>query len=315
MKIHNQKYRIGLIAPADCFPAERLKSAIQNISNGIQGIEFIKAPNLYKRYGMFAGTDADKLADIKYIVNKKPDLIMGVKGGYGSSRLLEKIDYNIIKKNKSIFMGYSDLTALLIAVNQITGLVSHYGFLLNTDFSEKIFNRQAYILKTILKSKKLKYCLNGKIIKDGKLFKKKFTGISIAGCLSILSTLTGVKYFQQYKNENIMFIEDINEEPYKIDRMLVHLKNAGVFNKTRCLFLDFNKCIPSEKNKKTISIKKTIFDIFSDFDFPVIEFNHFGHRANKISIPIGGNSEIELFNNDLKKISQIKPNVKINVTF
>ncbi|MBP7654469.1 hypothetical protein KA977_13670, partial [Candidatus Dependentiae bacterium] len=111
------------------------------------------------------------------------------------------------------------------------------------------------------------------------------------------------------------FIEDINEEPYRIDRMLTHLKNCGVFENTKCLFIDFNKCKPSEKNKGTISIKKSILEIFKNYDFPVVDFPCFGHRPNKIIIPIGVKTKVEFIDQNFGLENHFSRKLKILFKF
>jgi len=284
---------IGFFAPADNFDKNKFHTAYYRITKKFHNLEYLIPRNIFKRYGTFAGTDTEKLEDINYLIKKKVNMIIGIKGGYGSARLLGRLDYKAIKNNRIFFMGYSDLTSILIAVNQMTGNIAYYGFLAIADFSDKLYNRQIEIFNEVINNRMPEYSLSCRVFKRTEGV-ESFSGISIAGCLSIICSLVGTRYFNQYKKPNILFLEDINEEPYRIERMLMHLKNAGVFKKTKCLFLDFNKCNSSKKNRNTISLKKSINDIFYEYDFPVIEFKHFGHRKNKILIPIGSECKASL---------------------
>ena len=224
--------------------------------------------------------------------------MLGIKGGYGSAHLLKKFPY---KKNNFPIMGYSDLTSLLIAINQITKQTTYYGFMFLPNFENKFYKSNLNCLIKFLKNKKSNYNFT---LKENQLLiiptkKINVQGISICGCLSILSTLCGTKYFKQYKKDNIFFIEDINEEPYKIDRMLTHLKNCGIFKKTKCLFFDFKNCKNSKKNKNSINLKNTLLEIFKEYDFPIINLPKFGHRENKIILPIGKKINISFTKNNL----------------
>ncbi|MEW5692081.1 MAG: LD-carboxypeptidase [Candidatus Hydrogenedentota bacterium] len=286
-----KKIKIGLIAPADSFPKKKFYTAKTNLQKYLPEAKIIIPKNIFKCYGLFAGITYERIKDVNYIINKQPDLVMAIKGGYGSARLLDDIDYKKIKKNKIKFIGYSDFTAILLAINQISKIPTFYGYMLISDFYQKVYKRQIELLKTILSEKELHYCLPAKIIKRGTGL-TELNGKSIAGCLSLISASAGTKFFKQYETDNIMFIEDWNEEPYRIDRMLTHLKNAGVFSKTKCLFIDFKGCKPSFKNRGALSVNQTLLDLFKDTGFPIINFPYFGHRQNRIIIPIGVDTEI-----------------------
>lgn len=286
------KKKIGLFSPADFVEKAKIAKAISRLSSSIENIEFITPPNLLKKHGLFAGTDKEKIADFVYIEKQNPDIMLGVKGGYGSARLIDKIDFK--KISRSPIMGYSDLTSLIIADNSETGKINYYGFLLVPDFYEKTYNRQIKLFEEILNKTNLNYEFNCEIIKTPTSGLKSVKAeISIAGCLSILSGMLGTKYFRQIEKSNVMFIEDIKEEPYRIDRLITHLKNGGAFENTKCLFIDFNKCVSSEKNKGSISIKRSILEILEKYDFPVVDLPYFGHRKNKIVIPVGAKIKID----------------------
>ncbi|HPG30915.1 MAG TPA: LD-carboxypeptidase [bacterium] len=188
------KKKIGLFSPADFVEKAKIAKAISRLSSSIENIEFITPPDLLKKHGLFAGTDKEKIADFVYIEKQNPDIMLGVKGGYGSARLIDKIDFK--KISRSPIMGYSDLTSLIIADNSETGKINYYGFLLVPDFYEKTYNRQIKLFEKILKKTNLNYEFNCEIIKTPTSGLKSVKAeISIAGCLSILSGMLGTKYF------------------------------------------------------------------------------------------------------------------------
>jgi muramoyltetrapeptide carboxypeptidase len=286
------KLKIGLIATADFIDKIFFTHFIKQIKKNFPNIELIYSDNIFQKHGLFAGTDKQKIDNFNYVIKNKPDLIIGIKGGYGSSRLLKYIDYKLIKKYKIPVMGYSDLTSLLISINSKTNVITYHGFMFDNQFNIKQFSdfiKLFYINKQFSKTYKFN---NTKSIKSSN--KNKFFGKLIAGCLSIISTLIGTQYFNQYKQNNILFIEDINEEPYKIDRYISHLENAGIFENTQCLFYDFKNCKNSKKNKGAVSIKKSLLEILNNYNFPIINFPYFGHRKNKIILPVGENIEVNI---------------------
>lgn len=295
----NNQFKVGLFAPADCVDKFRFQKALNKFNLKFKNINIIQPRNLFEKHGLFAGTDKQKIEDLNFLIDQKPDMLLGVKGGYGSARLLEQINYPKIKKNKISIMGYSDLTALLLAVYSQTEQPVFYGYMLTADFCDGITRKQYDLFYKAINREPIDYFYKKKYIKKPLNNCCKLTGVSIAGCLSVLTGLAGAEYFKIFNKQNILFIEDINEEPYKIDRMLTHLKNAGAFKNTKCLFLDFNKCTPSEKNKNTISIKQSILEIFESFNFPVIDFPAFGHRQNRVIIPIGSHTQVDILSSTI----------------
>jgi len=305
MQTNKNNFKIGLFAPADYIDKNKFQKAIYNFKSKIKNIEIIAAPNIFKKRGLFAGTVEQKLADIKYLIDANVDMLMAIKGGYGSARFIENLDYSKFLKTKISIMGYSYLTALLIAAYSQTKIPMFYGYMLVSDFYESISAEQIKLFYRAINRQTFSYSFEKcKIIKQTKI--KKINGIAIAGCLSVLCGLAGTRFSKVFENNNILFLEDINEEPYKIDRMITHLKNADFFKNTKCLFVDFNNCKASEKNKGTISIKTALLEILGDYNFPIINFPHFGHRKKRKIIPIGYNAEINF------AISEIKfnPNAK-----
>lgn len=288
---------IGIISPA---------SSPDDLSKIDKGITYLEkngyrvevGNNVGKVHGYLAGSDEERLEDFHEMFrNKNINAIFSVRGGYGSGRLLDRIDFNLIKKNPKIFVGYSDITALQMAIFKKTGLVTFAGPMLATDFSGRVNKyTEENFWKVITNSKKI-----GKVYNPGKdkffaLRKGRGQGQILGGNLALLTSLMGTQFFPSFK-DSILIIEDIGEAPYKIDRLLNQLKLAKIFNEINGVILGrFVDCYETDKTKKTIKLNEVIENYFTRLNVPVIySFSH-GHVKENLTIPFGINCKINTSN-------------------
>lgn len=279
----NKGDKVALITPSGFATEEKINIAIENIKSF--GLEVYHTDRIFAKYGYLAGTDDERLADLhEAFENEEVKAIFCVRGGYGATRLLEKIDYEIICKNPKIFVGFSDITALHSAFFQKTGLVGVHGIVASskfTDFTKKQLND---ILFNNLKTYNLP-CEWNKIIAYG-----SGKGTSVGGNLSLLVSLIGTKFLPSFENK-VVFIEEVAEAPYKIDRMLTHLLTATDLKKAEAIiFGTFYKCSAVEnntKNENSLTVDQIIEEKFEDFEKPVLSNINFGHIENACVFPIG----------------------------
>ncbi len=279
---------IGVISPA---------SSTDDIIKVEEGVRYLESvgyrvevgKNVGKYHGYLAGEDNLRLNDLHYMFNKKEvKAIMCVRGGYGSPRLLDKIDYKLIRNNPKIFVGYSDITALNMAFYHKTGLVTFNGPMVSVDFSIEVsrFSEENF-WRILTSSKKI-----GRLTLPGeeKLFqlsKGNATGRILGGNLALLTSVQGTDFFPDMKDK-ILFLEDIGELPFRIDRMLNQLRLAGVFNKISGIILGaFIDCNETDPLKKTLSLGEVVDDYLSKLKIPVIYNFPNGHIKNMITIPNG----------------------------
>ncbi len=244
---------IGIISPASS------ADDITKVEEGVRYIEKIGykvevGKNVGKYHGYLAGEDSLRLKDLHYMFDKKEvKAIICVRGGYGSPRLLDKIDYRIIKNNPKIFVGYSDLTALNLAFFYKTGLITFNGPMVSVDFTDEVSKYTEENFWRILSSNKKigRIELPG----DDKLFqlsKGNISGRIIGGNLALLASLQGTSYFPDM-NDKILFLEDIGELPFRIDRMFNQLRLTNVFNNIKGLILGaFIDCHESDPLKELL---------------------------------------------------------------
>ena len=291
--------KVYLITPSGFATEEKINKAIENIKSLGLEVEFSK--KIYAKYGYLAGTDEERLEDLHYAF-ANPDIkaVFCVRGGYGATRLLDKIDYKLIRKNPKIFVGFSDITALHSAFLTKTGLIGIHGIVGASNFSDYTRSQLENLLFSTQENYKLP-CHSGEVITHGNT-----KGILVGGNLSLLVSLIGTEFLPSFRNK-IVFIEEIAEPPYKIDRMLTHLLMAtDLKNANALVFGTFNKCdlenfdIPPENS---LTIKQIIEEKFSDFGKPVLYNLNFGHIDNACIFPIGVEVSV---NTEKKEITVIE---------
>jgi muramoyltetrapeptide carboxypeptidase len=221
-------------------------------------------------------------------LDKNVKAIICTRGGYGAPRLVDKIDYNLIAKNPKIFVGYSDITALQMAIFHKTGLITFAGPMLAVDLYNTVNPFAEEMFWGLLTSNK-KY---GKIDfpEDEKIFpviKGTGKGRVVGGNLATLLSIAGSSYMPDMKNK-ILFLEEIGEAPYRIDRMFNQLRLMGVFKKISALILGaFTNCIEPDPEKKTFSTGEVIAEYVDKFKIPVVyNFRH-GHIDDNLTVPFG----------------------------
>jgi muramoyltetrapeptide carboxypeptidase len=279
---------IGLISPAS---APEDMSSIEKGTKYLEslGYQVIIGKNVGKTVGYMAGTDQERIDDIHFMFKKKEvKAVFCLRGGYGTPRLLDKINYKVIRNNPKIFVGYSDITALQMAFFQKTGLITFAGPMTSVDFhngvdpfTEKMFWK---ILSSKKKIGKVSQPANENLFHLNKGIAK---GRIIGGNLSVFSSLIGTPYMPSLK-EKILLLEEIGEMPYKVDRMLSQLKLSKTFAQVKGVILGaFKDCNEHDPLKKTLTLGEVVGDYFQNMKIPVAyNFKH-GHLKSNITVPIG----------------------------
>ena len=266
---------IGIVAPASPFDVNLFDRGIRTLkSNGFR----IHIPDdLYADQGYFAGSDEHR-ADLihRLFADQTINAIVCAKGGFGSMRLLPLLDFALIEKNPKIFLGHSDISALLSALGNETGLVTFHGPVATSISNAPEKTKQA-VIEAISSDRPLEFtCANGMTIHPGVV-----SGPICGGNLTTLCHLVGTPFAPGF-NDHILFLEDRGEAPYRIDRMLSHMKLAGCFRKLAGLILgDFIDC--GEKQE----IRRIVTDVFAGSSLPIMAGFEAGHRKQNLTIPFG----------------------------
>lgn len=276
---------IGVIGPAGPTQPDRLNHGIEYLQH--HGFQVKPGTHVLDRFGYLAGADEARLRDLhEMFADSEVKGIFCARGGYGTPRILDQIDYNLIRQNPKVFVGYSDVTALQLAIFSRAGVATFSGPMVAVEMGKGISKfTETHFWETVSLSQapKRMSALTGPLtcIKPGMA-----RGPLLGGCLSLITTLVGTPFLPKFDNA-ILFVEDVGEEPYQVDRRLMQLKLAGILGKINGLvFGQFQDCAP-EKPAESLSLEEVIRDMVSDLDIPVVMNLPYGHVDTKYTIPIG----------------------------
>ena len=288
---------VGIIAPASALSNEAFDKAVQNIAD--LGFKTKVGKYARRKNGFLAGTDEERLSDLHWAFSdSEVDAVWCLRGGYGASRLLPAIDYKLIKKNPKILIGYSDITALHLAILRNCQLVTFHGPVAASTFSDYSKNNVLHLLMNPTAPYKVELSADNQS-KDSDLFKTevvtpgKCRGRLIGGNLSLLSALSGTPFALSDTKGKILFIEDVGEQPYRIDRMLTQLRQSVNLRSLAGIALGvFEDCNPRDPNSSQ-SLKDVIRDRLGDLGIPVIYGLSFGHIRDQFTLPVGIEAELD----------------------
>ncbi|MCL2400218.1 MAG: LD-carboxypeptidase [Defluviitaleaceae bacterium] len=266
---------VALLAPAGPCDAFRTKGSIEILES--RGLQAHVMKSCYSHNGYLAGEDKVRANDImEAFVNPDIKGIFAFRGGYGSQRLLPLLDYDVISKHPKIFAGYSDITALHIVLNQRCGLITYHSPMPGIEFCKP--DLDAYTVNSFL----------GHIIEGfsppeltyESLSYGNATGMLTGGNLSLVSSSLGTPYEIDTK-EKILFLEEIQEEPYRIDRMLLQLKHSGKLDDCQAIILG------SFSPETITSLHQAIDEILLPLGKPLGVNLPCGHCIPNATLPLG----------------------------
>ena len=237
------------------------------------------------KFGYLAGSDQLRRTELEsFFSDDEVNAIVCMKGGYGCSRIIDTLDYELIRKRPKIFMGFSDITALINAIHLKTGLVTFHGPVGNSSWNDYSF---AHIAEVLMAGKKHRY-FPGPESADKPVTYASGTaqGVLYGGNLSVLCGLIGTPYFPDLHGA-LLFLEEVKEEPFRIDRMLAQLRLAGVFDQVNGIIIGkFRDCIAEEQDF-AFTVDEIFKQYFSKLNKPVYAGAMIGHIRNKYTMPVG----------------------------
>ncbi|HEX4414055.1 MAG TPA: LD-carboxypeptidase [Lacipirellulaceae bacterium] len=310
---------IEIIAPAKYLDKERITLATKRLEE--MGFKVRLPKNIYRKHGFLGGSDEERTAEINdAFADPEVNAVFPGTGGYGTTRIVDKLDYDVIRRNPKIFIGFSDITGLHIAINQKTGLVTFHSPVPEwglgseeqlSPFAAKWFWR-AILAKSYRDSPQDKLHIGYTIethasdpptAEDKKLFKDvphpvtmhagKARGRLIGGNLSVVVAMMGSPYEIQTDGK-LLFLEDVGEEPYRVDRMLNTLRLAHKFEHVSAVIL--GQFAPREKEPKWDSdetMDEVLIDYFAKSKVPVVSHFPIGHVRYNATFPVGAMAELD----------------------
>lgn len=287
----------GIICPSSPISEERENECVKVLEN--MGFKVKKADNLTKNYGGYmAGTGKERADWInKMFADKEVDAIFCVRGGDGGSRTIEHLDFDLIKKNPKIFVGYSDVTCLHMLFNQKCDLVTFHGPMVSSNMVKSFDEDTKKAFFEALTAEDTYEFQNPaeeplKALKGGKA-----TGPVIGGNLSLLSAAVGTPAEMDAEGK-ILFIEEVEEPLTKIEKWTYQLKLAGAFDKCKGVLLgQFTEV--TNKNMPEYGVIELYKDLLAEYDIPVMYNLQSGHGDKIITIPFGAECVMDADNKTL----------------
>ena len=270
--------KIGVVAPAGSFNDEQLKAGIEALRRA--GFDVELAQGILDRKGYLAG-EQEKRAKALQDFFRRQDIaaIFCARGGFGSIQLLPYLDTEVIRLHPKVFVGYSDVSILLNWLLQQCGMVTFHGPMVAMEIARGLRGRsEEFFWETLLGEKRQWQIQVAETIRPGIA-----EGQMVGGCLSIVVTTLGTPYEIDTAGK-IFFLEDIGERPYRIERMLTHLKMAGKLERIAGLvFGSFTNC----EGEGERGLREIVQELFRDAPYPVIAGLDAGHGEENLLLPFG----------------------------
>ncbi|MGW8202099.1 S66 peptidase family protein [Sphingomonas bisphenolicum] len=289
---------VGLIEPAgfsdDAFDLDLVKETIVAM-----GLKPKAAQHLAGRYGYLAGTDADRAADVNAMfVDPQVRAVFAVRGGWGCARILPRLDFATIRKNPKLLVGFSDITALHLAFAAKAGFTTIHGPNAASSwgaFSWDAFRAVAFDAATPTFSTPVGH--DDRLAQRTGRIRTFRPGVArgrlLGGNLTVLAALMGTAYLPDFTGA-ILFIEDVSEQPYRIDRMLTQLSLAGILGKLAGVaFGQCTDCGPGGASYGGFTLSEVLQQHLEPLGIPAFQGGQFGHVANQYSLPLGVAAEMD----------------------
>lgn len=249
----------------------------------------------YRRFQRFAGTDAERIADLQDVATGRvhtPKVLLGMRGGYGAVRILPHIDWaslgDRMRERQTLLMGYSDVTAVQLALLAKGKMPSFAGPMLYSEFARSdlsFYSMENFIRATTQKHNTIR-------VFSPQSRQVHTEGILWGGNLSVLSSLVGSPYMPQIDG-GILFVEDVSEQPYRIERMFYTLHLAGILKRQKAIILgDFSMGNIRDSYSASYNLNTVAQNIARITGIPVLTDFPFGHIANKITLPLGAHASV-----------------------
>lgn len=289
---------LGLIHPSSAtFQKMDLEIAVDNLK--ALGFEVKVGAHALDRYGYLAGKDEDRAADINTLfADPEVQGICAVRGGWGAARTLPHLDFEAMARNPKVLFGFSDITALHLAIPAKTGLVTFHaptGFSAWTELSASWFKRVVmdgeparFVNEPDFKGRIAAVALRTQTIRPGMA-----SGPLLGGNLTVLAHLIGTPYLPDFSGR-ILFLEDVHEAVYRIDRMLTHLKLAGLLSRINgFIWGQCSDCEPDSSGYGSLTIEEVIEDHIGPLKIPTYRGAMIGHIDRQFTVPQGVPAEMD----------------------
>jgi muramoyltetrapeptide carboxypeptidase len=290
--------RVAIVAPASApYDESRYERGVQGLRR--LGFEVVEAPHARARKGFLAGEDEERVADLHTVFSDPTvDAVICLRGGYGATRLLPHLNVDVFRAHPKVFVGYSDITALNVFLLEQADLVSFYGPMAAAEFAlgPTPFTEQSFLR---MLTKPIPY---GALARpEGWTLTETIQGGCaegelVGGCLTLFESLLGTPW-QVSLRDRIFFFEEIDAEPYQMDRTLTHLLQAGVLDGVRGIAV--GECVGCEHEPgrshydNCQTLREVLRERLAPLGVPIVYGLPFGHGTEKATIPLGVRARLD----------------------
>nr|WP_043732253.1 LD-carboxypeptidase [Streptomyces zinciresistens] len=279
--------RVAVVAPSGPVPEERLQGGLDLLRGW--DLDPVAMPHVLDRHGTFgylAGTDADRAADLQSAwCDPRVDAVLCARGGYGAQRTADLLDWDAMRAaGPKVFVGFSDITALHESFATRLGLATLHGpMAAGLDFLKNT-RAQDHLRATLFRPESVRVISSG----GAALVPGRARGVTLGGCLSLLAAEAGTPHARASAVGGLLCLEDVGEEPYRLDRYLTQLLRAGFLDGVRGVLLgSWQGCGPYER------VRAVLADRLGGLGVPVAEEFGFGHGAGALTVPFGAGAELD----------------------
>jgi muramoyltetrapeptide carboxypeptidase len=296
---------VALFAPGGHVTEEHIERSVKNLES--IGLRVKLSTNLRERYGGYAGRPQVRADDLHTLMrDREVKALWSIRGGSGTAQILPLLDYELIRAHPKIIIGFSDITALVNAITHRAGLVTFHGPGAISTFSDYSKNH----LQSVLFEGTANYVMRSAQFNDERaatepeyvvktLRAGAAEGPLWGGNLSVFSAMIGTPFLPSFKDA-LLFIEEVNEEPYRIDRMLTHLRqHIGNELPAATLFGVFRRYAPKD-DAPTITLPQVLEDHAAAQPIPCVTGYSFGHVSHQMTLPIGVRARLNTNDSTLK---------------
>jgi muramoyltetrapeptide carboxypeptidase len=290
----------GLVAPANAtFESAELQIAKESLE--ALGLKVRIGSHLLDRHGYLAGQDKDRAADINaFFADPSIRAVLPIRGGWGSSRVLPYLDFDVIRRNPKVIVGYSDISALLLAIHAKTGLVTFHGpngmgrwDAFSLDYFKRVLMQGESVAFENPHDLSDRNALTQTDNRTLTITPGRARGPLLGGNLTVLTTIIGSPYLPAWDGA-ILFCEDVGEEYYRVDRMLTQLKLAGVLSKIAgFVFGTCSECGPGDGNFGALTLEEIFADHIKPLGIPAWSGAMIGHGMPQWTLAEGIDVEID----------------------
>jgi muramoyltetrapeptide carboxypeptidase len=291
---------VGVVTPATA-TFQQVELDIVRESLEALGLKVRIGEHVMNRYGSLGGSDKDRAADINwFFADRNVSAVIPTRGGWGSARLLPHLDFDTIRRNPKVILGYSDITALLNGIHARTGLVTFHGpngggrwDTYSLDWTKRVLFAGEAVTFSNPKTANDKNVLTQIDNRIRTITPGRARGRLLGGNLSVLTGILGSPFVPNFEGA-ILFIEDVEEQPYRVDRMMTQLGIAGVLEKIRgVIFGTCSDCTPGSGGYASFTLEEILNDHLKPLNVPAWQGAMIGHNMPQWTLPVGLDVEID----------------------